>query len=85
MVAFRRANIYDATYWKHLHHPFDLIVCNNLLLYFHALAIRQTVDRFCAALRPGGRLLVMKNEAGYIRHPRLKVDAELPDGFFVKT
>ena len=83
MIAFRRANIYDAKFWQHLH-PFDLIVCNNLLLYFHALAIRQTVERFVAALRPGGRLVVMKNEAGYIRHARLKADLQAPDGFFIK-
>lgn len=85
MITFRRANIYDAKFWKHLHHPFDLIICNNLLLYFHALAIRQTVDRFAEALRPGGRLVVMKNEAGYIRHSRLKDDPQFPGGFFVKT
>jgi chemotaxis protein methyltransferase CheR len=84
MIAFRRANIYDAKFWKHLHRPFDLIVCNNLLLYFHALATRQTVERFAEVLRPGGRLLVMKNEAGYVRHPRLKNDPQLPDGFFIK-
>jgi chemotaxis protein methyltransferase CheR len=85
MIAFRRANIYDAKFWKHLHHPFDLIICNNLLLYFHALAIRQTVTRFSEALRPGGRLVVMRNEAGYIRHARLKSAPELPGGFFVKS
>jgi chemotaxis protein methyltransferase CheR len=85
MITFRRANIYDAKFWKHIHRPFDLIVCNNLLLYFHALAIRQTVERFAEALRPGGRLVVMKNEAGYIRHSRLKGDSELPVGFFVKA
>ena len=85
MIAFRRANIYDAKFWKHIHHPFDLIVCNNLLLYFHALAIRQTVERFAEVLRPGGRLLVMKNEAGYVRHPRLKSDPQLPDGFFIRA
>jgi chemotaxis protein methyltransferase CheR len=85
MIAFRRANVYDAKFWAHIHHPFDLIICNNLLLYFHALAIRQTVERFAGALRPGGRLVVMKNEAGYVRHPRLKADPQSPDGFFVKT
>jgi chemotaxis methyl-accepting protein methylase len=85
MIAFRRANIYDAKFWKHMHHHFDLIVCNNLLLYFHALAIRQTVERFATALRPGGRLVVMKNEAGYVRHARLKSAPELPGGFFVKA
>jgi chemotaxis protein methyltransferase CheR len=85
MIAFRRANVYDPKFWKHIQHPFDLIVCNNLLLYFHALAIRQTVERFAEALRPGGRLIVMKNEAGYIRHRQLKPDLQLPEGFFVRT
>lgn len=85
MIAFRRANIYDAKFWKHIQHPFDLIVCNNMLLYFHALAIRQTVERFAEALRPGGRLVVMKNEVGYVRDRRLKPDPQLPGGFFVKT
>ena len=85
MIAFRRANIYDAKFWEHLHRPFDLIVCNNLLLYFHALAIRQTVERFAAALCPGGWLVVMKNEAGYIRHTRLKADPHAPDGFFIRS
>ena len=85
MIAFRRANVYDAKFWKQIHQPFDLIVCNNLLLYFHALATRQTVERFVEALRPGGWLVVMKNEAGYIRHPRLKADPQSPDGFFVRT
>lgn len=85
LVAFRRANLYDAKFWTHIHRPFDLIICNNLLLYFHALAARQTVERIAGALRRGGFLLVMRNEAGYIKHPKLRLDLSLPGGVFRKV
>ena len=71
MVTFRRANIYDAKFWMNLHHKFDLIICNNVLIYFHALAIKQTVERIANVLKRDGLLLVMKNEAGYIEHPKV--------------
>ena len=63
---------------------FDLVVCNNLFIYFHALAVKQTVDRIASVLNPGGLLMVMENETGYIVHPALKRDASLP-GFFRKA
>jgi chemotaxis methyl-accepting protein methylase len=85
MIAFRRANIYDAAFWKNLDRQFDLILCNNLLLYFHALAVRQTVERFVKVLRRGGVLMVMKNEGGYIEHAQLRHDATLPGCFFRKV
>jgi chemotaxis methyl-accepting protein methylase len=85
MIAFRRANVYDANFWKNLNHHFDLIICNNLLLYFHALAVEQTVDRIAGVLRRGGVLMVMKNETSYVDHPRLKLEASLPGSFFMKT
>ena len=84
MISFRRANIYDGSFWKNLDRQFDLILCNNLLLYFHALAVRQTVDRFAKVLRRGGLLMVMKNEGGYIDHAQLKYDPSLPGAFFRK-
>jgi chemotaxis protein methyltransferase CheR len=82
MIAFRRANLYDSHFWKGLAQHFDLLVCNNLLLYFHALAVKQTVERIRRALRPGGLLMVMKNETGYIDHPSLKLDSSLAGAFF---
>lgn len=84
MVAFRRANIYDAKFWKSIHHQYDLILCNNVLIYFHALAIKHTIERIAEVLKPGGLLLVMKNETGYISHPRLKLESTLPGSFFRK-
>jgi chemotaxis protein methyltransferase CheR len=82
MVAFRRANVYDAKFWKNFTHHFDLIICNNLLLYFHALAVEQTVDRMASVLNRGGLLMVMKNETNYVDHPHLKLEASLPGSFF---
>jgi chemotaxis protein methyltransferase CheR len=84
MVIFRRANLYDSLFWKGLTQQFDLLVCNNLLLYFHALAVKQTVERLKGALRAGGLLMVMKNETGYIDHPVLKLDGSLAGAFFRK-
>lgn len=84
MIAFRRANVYDFKFWQNLNHHFDLIICNNLLLYFHALAVEQTVSRIAGVLRRGGLLMVMKNETGYVDHPRLKLDNSLPGSFFRK-
>jgi len=84
MIAFRRANIYDAKFWKGIHHEYDLIILNNVLIYFHALAIKQTVERIAEVLKRGGLLMVMKNEAGYIGHPRLKLESTLPGSFFRK-
>jgi chemotaxis protein methyltransferase CheR len=82
MITFRRANVYDSKFWKNLGHHFDLIICNNLLLYFHALAVEQTVDRIAGVLKRGGFLMVMKNETGYVAHPRLKLETSLPGSFF---
>ncbi|HXG68840.1 MAG TPA: CheR family methyltransferase [Blastocatellia bacterium] len=85
MIAFRRANLYDGNFWNGLDRQFDLIVCNNLLLYFHALAVRQTVGRIAGALREGGLLAVTKNEAACVHHPRLQPDKSLPGAFFRKV
>jgi chemotaxis protein methyltransferase CheR len=85
MIAFRRANVYDSKFWTNLNHHFDLIICNNLLLYFHALAVEQTVTRIAGVLKRGGLLMVMKNETDYVDHPRLKLDTSLPGAFFRKT
>jgi chemotaxis protein methyltransferase CheR len=85
LVTFRRANVYDQSFWKNINTRFDLITCNNLLLYFHALAARKTVERVAGVLRPGGVLMVMKNEGGYVNHPQLKRDLQLPGAFFRKV
>jgi chemotaxis protein methyltransferase CheR len=85
MIAFRRANVCDSKFWKNLGRKFDLIVCNNLLLYFHAPAAAQTVERLTGALKRGGLLIVTEKEAGYVRHSRLRREPSLPGAFFTKS
>lgn len=84
MISFRRANLYDPKFWD-TRHQFDLILCNNLLVYFHALAVKQTVDRLADSLRPGGLLMVMSSEASYVHHRHLKLDSSLAGSFFRKA
>ena len=54
-VRFRRHNLLDPlpSEWS-----FDLILCRNVMIYFHPDAIRQTFQHLTAALRPGGALLL---------------------------
>lgn len=85
MVAFQRANIYDHQFWKNMNRKFDLVVCNNILIYFHALAVKQTVERIASVLKPDGLLVVTDNEAGYVNHLALKLDPSLPGHFFRKV
>jgi chemotaxis protein methyltransferase CheR len=84
LVTFRRANLYDQDFWKAPHHPFDLIICNHLLLHFHALAVKQTVEKFVTVLKPEGLFAVMKGEALYVDHPRLRQEAGYASPFFKK-
>jgi len=85
MVTFRRANLYDVAFWKSITQKFDLILCNNLLLHFHALAARQTVERLAETMCRGGLLVVMKSEMSYVDHPQLRIEPTLPPGFFIKS
>jgi chemotaxis protein methyltransferase CheR len=85
LVSFRRANLYDASFWKNLSRPFDLILCNNLLMHFHALAAKQTVERLADAMKRDSLLMVMKNEISYVDHPKLVIERSLPPGFFRKV
>ncbi|HEY7544269.1 MAG TPA: protein-glutamate O-methyltransferase CheR [Blastocatellia bacterium] len=84
MISFRRANLYDPKFWDSSRHQFDLILCNNLLVYFHALAVKQTVDRLADSLRTGGLLMVMSSEASYVHHQQMKLDRSLAGSFFRK-
>jgi chemotaxis protein methyltransferase CheR len=85
MVSFRRANLYDPSFWKYITHPFDIILCNNLLVHFHALAAKQTVERLAEVMTRGGLLMVMKSETSYVDHPKLIIEPSLPPGFFRKV
>jgi chemotaxis protein methyltransferase CheR len=84
LVSFRRANLYDQDFWKAFHQQFDLIICNHLLLHFHALAVKQTVEKFVRVLKPEGFFAVMKGEAMYVDHSLLKPEIAYASPFFKK-
>jgi chemotaxis protein methyltransferase CheR len=84
LVAFRRANLYDQDFWKTFKQQFDLIVCNHLLLHFHALAVKRTVEKFVSVLKPGGLFAVMKGEAMSVDNTQLKPEKGFSCPFFKK-
>lgn len=84
LVTFRRANLCDVTFWKSLQQTFDLILCNNLLLHFHPLAVKKMVARMVNTLESGGLLTVTKKEAMFIEHSELKAERSLSGAFFKK-
>jgi chemotaxis protein methyltransferase CheR len=82
MVTFRRANLYEAHVWRQIPGPYDVILCRNLLLYFHPRAVELVVGRLAEALAPGGYLVVSPLEADLISRTVLRPVESLPVGFF---
>jgi chemotaxis methyl-accepting protein methylase len=60
-------------------------VCEHLLVYFHRLAVEQTVERLVAALAPEGVLMVSPAEAHLLSRARVRAVEVLPRGFFART
>lgn len=60
MVTFAQLNLAEANYPLLLNGTcaLDIIVCRNVTIYFEPATTRQVVERFYAALSPGGWLLV---------------------------
>lgn len=54
MVRFSVANLIGGAYPENL----DLVFCRNVLLYFHEQGAREVIDRFAAAVAPGGVLVL---------------------------
>lgn len=74
MVKFCYANLVDAFYPAPISSVdgFDLIICNNVLIYFTADKINHTVHQLSNLLREGGWLCVTAIEVPYIQDPYLK-------------
>lgn len=82
MVTFRRANLCEPHVWRQIPGPYDLILCENLLVYFHARAVEVLVDRLAAAVAPDGYLVVDPAEVGLIPRVAFRPAETLPAGFF---
>lgn len=58
-VIFRRLNLMEPFPF---HHPFDLIFCRNVMIYFNQRTKNELIAKFCDALTPGGYLLIGHSE-----------------------
>lgn len=82
MVTFRRANLCEPHVWRQLPGPYDLIQCQNLLLYFHPRAVENVVERLARILAPEGYLIVDRTEVELISRVLFRPVQTLPNGFF---
>lgn len=69
LITFAEFNLARAPY--PFQHPFDIIFCRNVLIYFDHFNGAEVVDRLVAALRPGGYLFVGHAETGFIHNRQL--------------
>jgi chemotaxis protein methyltransferase CheR len=58
-VIFRQLNLMDDF---HFQHPFDLIFCRNVMIYFGQDSKDKLVRKFCEVLKPGGYLFIGHSE-----------------------
>ena len=56
VIKFHRLNLNDTTY--PVAGPFDLILCRNVLIYFHVLSKARAINRLLDRLSPKGYLLL---------------------------
>lgn len=73
MVKFVPLNLVDEVPEEldHLFSQMDLILCNNVLMYFSQPQVNNTVSKFAQALTNGGWLGVTGIEAPYVNHIHL--------------
>lgn len=64
MITFARFNLMDDPY--PFKHPFDIIFCRNVLIYFERDTAVKVVNKLCRALRPGGYLFLGHSEVGIV-------------------
>lgn len=58
-VIFRELNLMENF---HFQHPFDLIFCRNVMIYFNQSTKEQLVKKFYDLLKPGGYLFIGHSE-----------------------
>lgn len=85
MVSFEYLNLVDESFPSIPQNLYemDLILCNNVLIYFTPEAIPKVIDRFSKTLKEGGWLIVSTVEAPFIEHPSL-VSKKVGDIFLFK-
>lgn len=73
LVSFRCANLVDddRPETSQFRQEMDLVICNNVLIYFSQKQIDKTIRRLVQALVTDGWLTVTPIEAPYVKHPQL--------------
>ena len=64
-IRFARFNL-QTERWP-FQHPFDIIFCRNVLIYFDRETCARIVDNMAKVLRPGGHLFLGHSESGMLR------------------
>jgi chemotaxis protein methyltransferase CheR len=59
LITFKQLNLLGS--WP-MKHPFDVIFCRNVLIYFDHETKSKLIDRFVSSLRPGGWLYLGHSE-----------------------
>lgn len=69
-VCFNKANVLDIKEMPQV--QFDVIYCQNLLVYFRRWLRQEIMNAFVARLKPGGILVIGLGEVVDWKHPRMK-------------
>ncbi|HSP81284.1 MAG TPA: protein-glutamate O-methyltransferase, partial [Myxococcaceae bacterium] len=72
-VRFDGQNLAVASFDKVQPESLDLILCRNVIIYFDLPTIRGLMDRFLAALRPGGLLFLGYSESHFKVYDRFEM------------
>jgi len=72
LVEFRRENLIESSSVQPSR--YDLVMCRNVLMYFHADTRRRVVSKLVGRLAPGGYLCVGHSESLHGFEPRLSTE-----------
>lgn len=84
MVRFRVANLASTDHFPFAPGSFDLLLCRNVLMYFHRDVSPLVIDRLARALRPGGILVLAPPESHLGHHASLELKQIESTWIFVK-
>ena len=70
-IKFARFNL-QTERWP-FQHPFDVIFCRNVLIYFDRETCARIIDHMAKSLAPGGFLFLGHSESGMLRNAQLQL------------
>ena len=70
LVTFAPFNLMTPAY--PFQHPFDVVFCRNVLIYFDRPTVADVLRKLSGSLGPGGHLYLGHSEAGTLRSPLMQ-------------